>query len=101
MLLQRRLRDDSQWRTVLSFEPIDLEAVQAGAAQLSMASDVSWRIVGVGDRVLLAFDGRRWRNDAGALAPSVWWTGPRAGDDTQPAPLDDFPDTVPLRGGKV
>ena len=96
MILQRRMAQDSQWRTVVVFCPADLQTVYAAAAALSSAGDVRWRVLGEGDRLLAIFDGARWRDDPGALAPSLWWDGPRAANDTTPAPLDSFPATVPL-----
>lgn len=97
MILQRRLPDDSHWRTVAVFGMGDLETVYAAAAMLSSVAEVRWRVLGEGERLLAIFDGARWRSDAGALAPSIWWDGPRATDDTMPAPFDDFATTVPLR----
>ncbi len=95
MILQRRMAQDSQWRTVAVFSPADLQTVYAAAAALSSVSEVRWRVLGEGERLLSIFDGGRWRNDPGALAPSLWWDGPRAADDTMPAPLDGFPSTIP------
>lgn len=96
MILQRRLRDDSQWRTVAMFGPADIEVAYSAATMLSSIADVRWRVLGDGDRLLAIFDGARWRTDTGALATGVWWAGPRAADDTAPAPLSEWPHTVPL-----
>lgn len=106
MLLQRMLRREDGWATVLPFCPADATRVQAFADQMTQCAPVWWHVVrdDVPTEVLAVHDGRSWKTVGEAMpAPTdmPWWetglaTAYRMLRARRADPGDDFPATQPM-----